>query len=310
MKLNWRHTRLALVSLAVCATIVALIAWTGGPANHVLNNYNDTIPTKKPQARSEKENRDFDKELKAIEHAEKELEALHEKDWDKLGEEIGEAIGRIDFGRIGLEIDEAMSHLDKDISKEISEAMKEVDMEKIGRDIERSLEDLDDIEQNIDFDAIRNEMKKAEKEVKESLARSDWKKNLDEFKKTDWKALQQEIAEAMDEVKDIKVDLKDMDLDLGKHMEDAGKEIKKAKEELKAYQEMVYEMEKDKLLDTRNDYTIRFRDGGLYINGQKQTEAITEKYKKYFRKNTTIKKRDGDININSGNDERDHVDPA
>jgi len=77
-------------------------------------------------------------------------------------------------------------------------------------------------------------------------------------------------------------------------------EIDKAKEELKRYQEMISNLEKEDLLNTREDYTIEYRGGELSINGKIQSKEITKKYKKYFRKETlTIKKQNGDINIDS-----------
>ena len=76
-------------------------------------------------------------------------------------------------------------------------------------------------------------------------------------------------------------------------------EIEKAKIEFKGYQEMVYEMEKDGLLNTKADYTIIYRDEELTINGKKQPAEVTNKFKKYFSKDgVTIRKEKGEMNIN------------
>jgi hypothetical protein len=58
-------------------------------------------------------------------------------------------------------------------------------------------------------------------------------------------------------------------------------------------------MEKDGLLNTKEDYSIRYNDGELFINDKKQPQDVTDKYKKYLpKKNIAIKKEDGKMNIN------------
>ncbi len=100
------------------------------------------------------------------------------------------------------------------------------------------------------------------------------------------------------EMSRVKEELKLEKLDMKETMTRAYTEIDKAKEELKGYQEMIYTMEKDGLLNTKEDYTIEYRQGELSINGKKQSTEITSKYKKYFKKDMmTIKKHDGDLKI-------------
>ena len=91
-------------------------------------------------------------------------------------------------------------------------------------------------------------------------------------------------------------------------MESANEGMEKAKVELKGYQEMVYAMEAAGLLDTDGDYTIEYRDESISINGKKQSPAVTEKYKKYFKKDRVkIIKEDGEINIKYGSSNT-HID--
>lgn len=53
------------------------------------------------------------------------------------------------------------------------------------------------------------------------------------------------------------------------------------------------------LFNTKEDYTIEYKDGELTVNGKKQPQAVADKYKKNFsKKSIAIKKQDGDININ------------
>jgi hypothetical protein len=83
-------------------------------------------------------------------------------------------------------------------------------------------------------------------------------------------------------------------------MEKARQEVDKAKDEVKGFQEMIYAMEKDGLLNTKEDYSIEFRKDELSINGKRQSAEIFNKYKKYFKKDRlTIRKENGDMKIDN-----------
>ena len=61
------------------------------------------------------------------------------------------------------------------------------------------------------------------------------------------------------------------------------------------------------LLKAGEDYKIEYKNKELLINGKKQSQQTTDKYRKYFRDNSniTIEKKDGSINIDH---DRDHDD--
>ena len=113
----------------------------------------------------------------------------------------------------------------------------------------------------------------------------------------------EEINEAMDEVKielqkaksALKVENNDFKIELDKVKTDIG-EVKK---EIRGYQDMIYSMEKEGLIETKNDYKIANRDGSIYINDKKQTGAVSSKYRKYLKNNITIKKENGRFTINN-----------
>ena len=46
---------------------------------------------------------------------------------------------------------------------------------------------------------------------------------------------------------------------------------------------MFNEMEADGLINTRDGFTIEYKDKDLFINGNKQPEKVTDKYRKYFK---------------------------
>ena len=70
---------------------------------------------------------------------------------------------------------------------------------------------------------------------------------------------------------------------MGKIMEEAKNGINKGKEELKQIKMMFTEMEKDGLIDSQQGFTIEYKEKDLYINGTKQKEQVTDKYRKYFK---------------------------
>jgi Asp-tRNA(Asn)/Glu-tRNA(Gln) amidotransferase A subunit family amidase len=132
-------------------------------------------------------------------------------------------------------------------------------------------------------------MKEAQKHSKEEV-----KKELENAKK--------ELARAKEEMKHQKIDMK-------KELDHAKVGIDKAKAELKDYQEMIYDMEKDGLLNTKEDYSIEYKDGDLFINDKKQSQAVADKYKKYFKqKKIAIKKVDGEMKIDHLNISDTHFD--
>jgi len=46
---------------------------------------------------------------------------------------------------------------------------------------------------------------------------------------------------------------------------------------------MFNEMEKDGLINSKEGFTIEYKNKDLYIDGKKQSEKTTGKYRKYFK---------------------------
>ena len=81
-------------------------------------------------------------------------------------------------------------------------------------------------------------------------------------------------------------------------MEKAKIGIEKAKKELLQLKEFTDGLQKDGLIDKKKGYSIEWKNGGeLYINGNKQPKEVSDKYRKYYKK-------DGyKINMNNDEDE-------
>lgn len=74
-------------------------------------------------------------------------------------------------------------------------------------------------------------------------------------------------------------------------MSKAKEGMEKAKAELQELKNFTDELVKDKLIDKTKGYTIEWKNGDLYINGKGQPKSVSDKYRKYY-------KRDGKIKMN------------
>jgi uncharacterized protein YPO0396 len=128
--------------------------------------------------------------------------------------------------------------------------MKELQEElaKIGPELQKEMAKV-----KIEMENIRPEMEKEMKKVKEELAR-----------------IQPEIEKEMANAKE----------ELGK----AKVEIEKAKAEIKEYKEFVDGLDRDGLINKKENYSIKYKDGELTINGKKASSDVTSKYKSFLDK--------------------------
>jgi DNA repair exonuclease SbcCD ATPase subunit len=290
--------------VAALLLLVILVAWADNPQNGYRADHNlqDTIPSKKRnKITREPGDKDLDKELRELEKAKAELENMKEHDWDNIKKEIEQSLREIDLEKIKLETERAMKQIDlAKMEKEISASLSKIDFDKIEREIERAIEDAD---VKGELEAAKKELRKAKAEVEMQLKNREWRKEIEqELKKVNSEEIRKEMEKAKQELERAKSDLNLEKLNLGKELDKAKQEIEKAKEEFKGYQEMIYELEKEGYLDTKQDYKIVYHNdnGELIVNGQKLSAETAAKYKKYFKSNkkkTTIIKEDGDFNI-------------
>lgn len=78
-------------------------------------------------------------------------------------------------------------------------------------------------------------------------------------------------------------------------MKEAEKNVKEAEKTLQLQKEMLEEMEKDGLINTKAGFSIEYKNKELFINENRQPESVTGKYKKYIKGEhykITIKKED------------------
>ena len=221
---------------------------------------------------------------------------------NKKVRDLDEAIAELDNIDLKMHMDKAM--------QEVAEAMKQIDVEKMRLDIEKSMKD-------IEFDKIKMEIDKAmkevdfariEKEVKESMAKIDpiaigWDKmkaGLDEVKKINFKELEEEMAKAKKELEKIGPQIEKEMQKAKVEIENAKVEIEKAKVEMKEYKSFVDGLANDGLIDKKEGYSIKHKDGKLMINDKEATDKTYDKYRSFLEKHKkfNIEKNKDDFNIN------------
>ncbi len=196
------------------------------------------------------------------------------KEFDRLAENLDNQVAKelknIDFAKMEQEIRSSLKEVDVEkIMKEVEGSLKEINTEKILADVKKELE-------NINFEDVHAETKEALEKASVELdkAREEIRKiNMDEIRK--------ELANAQKEMEKSREEFKN--IDMPKIMREAQEGIDKAKQELKQIKAMFNEMEKDGLINSKKGFKIEYKDKNLFINGTKQPEQVTDKYRKYFK---------------------------
>ena len=273
---NQRNLRITLLVTAIAVTsFFVLSSWDFKPSFTFISDYGqatDTVPKKSGGEIKEKKIRDLDDVLDELNSAEMKV------DMEKIKKEIAEAMKKIDGDKIRMEIDKAM---------------QEVDLQKIQKEIQASVDNID--------------WKKMQSEINEEMKKIDFEKMQKDVEasisKVDIEKLKEEINR---EMKNLNVDMKKLEADLSKigpeiekSMEKAKKDIEKAKSEMKEYNEFVDGLEKDALLNRKDGYTIKHKDGELIVNDKKVSAEVYKKYQSFLEKHKkfTIEKSDDDFNI-------------
>jgi chromosome segregation ATPase len=310
MRNNSRNYLIALVGLTMLG--LSSLAFTENQSHKNFQVAGDTLP--KPKAAK----KDFDKELQDLDRAMKQLQnspdidfnkmqkdldesmkklqeqmAQHMIDVDKMQKDLKESIEKINTEKIQAQLQASLKQLEKiDVQKlqdELKASLSNIDSEKMRAQIDASLKSID----KIDLEKMEKEIEKSIEEVKVNVHPEEIEKKVREsLEKVDIDKIKGDMNRAKDELEENKGHIK-VDLD------NAKKDLEKAKQEIQGYQEMVYQMESDKLLSTKGDYKVEYKNGKILINGVTQPDSVTNKYKKYFRQDgVTIKKENGKLNIN------------
>jgi chromosome segregation ATPase len=282
-----RHWLLAIIPVGIA---VITIAWQNAGKENTNNDHQkqDTVPSKHhhhnefDEMRDEK---DLDKAMLKLDEALKHINNKMENiDWRKIEDQIRSSMDKVNEEMKDHEVD-----MEK-VQRQLDDAMKNIDFEKISKETARAMQHLNE---NIDINKINEEVHRGLEAAKEQMNSKEFRESMDAAKKINM----DEVSKAL---KNVKEEMEKNKFDLNEQMDNAKEGIEKAKEELKDYRELIDGLEKDGLINTKEDYSIKYKDDELYLNGKKQSPEITEKYKGYFKENNTrIYKKNGRFTIDT-----------
>ena len=198
-------------------------------------------------------------------------------DQDKKIRDLDDVLDNLDRAEMKLNMEK--------MQQQINDAMKNIDMAKIKMEVDKAMKEVD--------------MEKIKRDVEESVAKIDWEKmkeQLAEVKKMNLDKIQ-------DQMKEVQKNLEKMGPEIKEKMEKAKEKIEKVKAEMKEYKDFVDGLEKDGLINKKDDYIIKHKDGELLINGKKVSDDVYNKYRSFLEnhKTFTIEKSDDDFNIRLDN---------
>lgn len=265
---NQRNLRILFTTPIVCLfSFVLLSSWEFKETYHFWNDDEpencDTIPKKDGR---EKKIRDFDDVL----------------------DELNNIDLKVDIEKIQKEVKESLNKLDADkIKMDMQKSLQEIDMEKIRKDVESSIAKIDWEKINAEMAKVKDvDLKKMQIELEKMQSK------LAEMPKVDMKKIELDMEK-------MKKDLSDIGPEIQKSMEKAKVDIENAKVEIKEYKDFVDGLDKDGKLNKKGSYTIKHKDGELFINGKKADDATYSKYRSFLEKYKSFKieKSDDDFNI-------------
>ena len=222
------------------------------------------------QAQLKKE--DFEKIQKEMEGAIKEINV------EKIKAEVENGLKEVDMEKIKNDMAKAMKGMDtKKIKMEMEKALRDIDVEKIKREVAQSLKDID--------------LEKMQADIQKSLISIDFaeiEREVSNAKNINFKQIEEEIAAA-------KLQLDHQKINLKLQMKKADEDMKKAKQQIAVVRAGIVELEKDGLIQKGEKIQVEYKRGILFLNGKRQSKAISKKYKRYFD--------EGSFNKNSETDD-------
>jgi chromosome segregation ATPase len=281
-----KHWLLAMIPVGIAVTT---IAWQNAGKENTNNNHQtqDTVPSKDYHKDFDdmRDEKDLDKAILKLDEALKHINNKMENiDWNKIQEQIQSSMDQVNEEMKNHEVDT------KNVQRQVDDAMKTIDFEKISEETARALQHVNE---NIDINKINEEVQRGLEAAKKQMNSKEFQENMDAAGKINMDEVRKKLENVKGETEKNKVDIKEQ-------MDNAKEGIKKAKKELKAYRGLIDDMEKDGLINTKDDYSIEYKDDELYINGKKQSPEITDKYKDYFKENNTrIYKKNGRFTIDT-----------
>jgi autotransporter translocation and assembly factor TamB len=182
---------------------------------------------------------------------------LTEKDMEKIDaamkkldeqmEKLDGQIKKIDFSKVEREMNEALKKVDFErMNKQLEQSLKKIDVEKMNHDLKASLAKIDREQMKVHLDKVKVQIAKQKELHGEHM--EEMKKHIDKS-----------MAHVKESMLKVQVEIKNM-------------------------QDFTDELQKDGLIDKKKNYQIEVKSGELYIDGNKQSKEVSDKYRKYYKK--------------------------
>jgi len=261
--------------LVVGALTVTMIAWKEDRFAQTKNSTADTVPKK------EKKVTNLDEAIKELDKAQIELERSIKEmpvpsfDNEKMQADMEKALKELNPEKLKLQVEEAMKKIDPEKMKaQIEAAMKAVDQNQINASLAEAMKE---------FDA-----QKLKLQANAALAKVDMEKlkeEMEQLKTMEFPKLQVEMEKIKPQI--------EMQLKKAKN------EMEKAKLDLKEFKAFEDGLEKDGLINKKEEYTIEHKDRQLIINGKTQPAAVYNKYRVFLDKHKKFRlKKNDDFSLN------------
>jgi hypothetical protein len=276
-RISWLKKSIALPLAA--GLVIAATAWQVHPGNTQHRTETDTIPERNKRVK------DIDDALDQLDKGQLQVEkSLDAIDWKEIQKNISESMKQIDMAKIQMDIDKAMKEVDmKKIQANIDQAMKAVDMEKINANMSKTLTE-------VDGEKVKAEIEKAMKEVDMQKIKAGIDASISKIDMDKIKVEMQKVKDV--DMKKLQEEMEKMKPEIEKSMTEARTGIDKAKKDLLAYKGLIDGLDKEGLINKKENYKIEYKAGVLTINGKKQSADVVKKYQNFLkdRKDFTIKK--------------------
>ncbi|MBZ4191275.1 hypothetical protein [Niabella beijingensis] len=182
---------------------------------------------------------------------------------DRIQQQVSDALSKIDLVKIQSAARAAVKKIDFDqLNRDLEKAMAGIDRAKIDHDVSRAMAAV----KNIDAGKLKCEINMALKDVK-----------LDQLK------VQLEAA-----CRDLRLQQRDLNLEMRQLGPGINNELRDTRRQLQRLKDAYQEMERDGLIERGPNNRIQFREGELYINGERQSQKTSEKYRHYFNRRTPV----------------------
>lgn len=179
------------------------------------------------------------------------------KDFDKAIEALNENM---------VKLNKQMNEIKIDVNKDIAKALSSVDFKAMEKQMKASFD-------KINWDKVQQDANVSMQKARAEIAKVDFTKM-----QKDMQTLQQKF-----DSEDFKSQFNSEKLQqqIDAAMANAKAGIENAKVKLQQMKDFTDVLAADGLIDKKKGYTIEWKDGDLYINHQKQSKDIADKYRKY-----------------------------